>query len=76
MNTGHCLACGEPLVSWARADRRTCSMGCRTRLCRMRKAERSNTSATGTAPSEPRSAPKWPPIPPRVEPVTGPGPEP
>jgi len=48
MNSGVCLASGEPLPSWSRSDRRTCSMGCRTRLCRDRKAAR-NTYATGSA---------------------------
>jgi len=51
----HCLACGEPLATWSRVDRRTCSQGCRTRLCRARRASR-NASVTGTRAPERRSA--------------------
>jgi predicted nucleic acid-binding Zn ribbon protein len=40
-----CVVCGEPLQSWARADKSTCSPACRSRLCRTRKVSR-NTFAT------------------------------
>jgi hypothetical protein len=29
MNQGSCVTCGEPLPTWSRADRRTCSVRCR-----------------------------------------------
>lgn len=54
----HCLSCGQALPSWSRSDRRTCSMGCRTRLCRARKAAR-HTSATGSSGPVPGSDTKW-----------------
>ncbi len=65
MNTGHCLACGEPLVGWARVDRKTCGYACRSRLYRTRKAARLAASATPTAAATPRSAPRWTNGPPR-----------
>lgn len=36
MNRGSCANCGEPLPSWSRADRRTCSVRCR--VARQRRA--------------------------------------
>ena len=54
MSARVCLACGEPLPSWSRVDKTTCNPGCRTRLCRMRKAA-SNTSVTRSGAAEPRS---------------------
>jgi hypothetical protein len=40
MNTGHCLACGDPLGIESRADRRTCSDLCRKRVSLARRAGR------------------------------------
>jgi hypothetical protein len=34
MNATVCVVCGEPLPSWARADRRTCSTRCRVHAWR------------------------------------------
>jgi hypothetical protein len=34
MNSTLCVVCAEPLPSWARADRRTCSTRCRVALWR------------------------------------------
>lgn len=49
-----CLACGEPLPSWARVDKTTCGPACRSRLSRTRKVP-CNTFATPLRAVAPRS---------------------
>lgn len=54
MSARVCVVCAEPLLSSARVDKTTCGPGCRTRLCRARKATR-NGSATPSGATAPRS---------------------
>ena len=49
-----CVACGEDLPPWARADKTTCGPACRSRLSRTRKAS-CNTFATLLEAVAPRS---------------------
>jgi hypothetical protein len=58
MKTHRCVACGQALSSWVRADKLTCTGACRTRLCRMRKDAR-NTFVTGSRAAAPRSGAGW-----------------
>jgi hypothetical protein len=48
MNNFRCLSCGEPLPTWARADRRTCSVRCRVAVWRgVGRARRAESEPVG-----------------------------
>jgi hypothetical protein len=61
-----CAACEEPLPFGSRANKRTHSGACRTRLCRQRKGQASNACVTGTAAAAPRPGHAWDDAPPRA----------
>jgi len=54
-----CAACGEPLPPGSRANKRTHSGACRTRLCRQRKPQAGNACVTGTTATTRRSGRTW-----------------
>jgi hypothetical protein len=63
MKVRRCRCCKEPLPSWARIDKLTCSPACRTRLYRQRKDAR-DTFVTPCRPQAPRPGEEW-----SIEPV-------
>jgi hypothetical protein len=48
MNRRSCVNCGEPLPSWSRADRRTCSVRCRVARQRRAGAAKRTPATLGT----------------------------
>jgi hypothetical protein len=74
MSARVCVVCGEPLPSWSRVDKTTCNPGCRTRLCRTRKAA-CNSSVTRSGATEPRSGGQTNDVPvsPQTEPLAASG---
>ena len=68
-----CAACEEPLPFGSRANKRTHSGACRTRLCRQRKGQAGNACVTGTTATAPRSGLAWDDAPPRA-PASDPAP--
>jgi len=49
MNNSRCLSCWEPLPTWARADRRTCSVRCRVAVWRgVGRAQRAESEPVGS----------------------------
>jgi hypothetical protein len=59
-----CVAGGEPLPTGSRANKRTHSGACRTRLCRPRKAQASDACVTATTATTPLSGHAWAETPP------------
>ena len=51
MNNTVCVVCAEPLPSWARADRRTCSTRCRVNAWRRVRRTKTTGVGMGTTPS-------------------------